>query len=194
MLCWTLNEFAVNSRGRFPAGRGVGFRNEAGFRNEGIRGRGNYGGGRGYNRAEFNGRSEFSNNRGNNRGGSSNRGGDGFQKTDNLSANGGRVTRGGGLSGTGTAKNLAPRVPASAWVNQEQILSTEILVIFSQFFSLKMLVPTSKNKIRWVWLDVNLLSCLLFFIRRHCGIFCRVFYFFMVYSFPTKGGNRQVDG
>ncbi|KAL8092797.1 hypothetical protein AgCh_034882 [Apium graveolens] len=104
----------VNSRGRFPAGRGVGFRNEAGFRNEGMRGRGNYGGGRGFNRAEFNGRSEFSNNRGNNRGGSSNRGGDGFQKTDVLAANGGRVTRGGGLSGPGNAKNLAPRVPASA--------------------------------------------------------------------------------
>ncbi|XP_017242270.1 nuclear transport factor 2 [Daucus carota subsp. sativus] len=104
----------VTNRGRFPAGRGVGFRNEAGFRNEGMRGRGNYGGGRGYNRAEFSGRSEFSNNRGNNRGGSSNRGGgDGFQRTEN-SANGGRVTRGGGLSGSGAAKNLAPRVPASA--------------------------------------------------------------------------------
>lgn len=80
-----------------------------------MRGRGNNGGGRGFNRAEFNGRSEFSNNRGNNRGGSSNRGsGDGFQRTDNLSGNGGRMTRGGGLSGTGAAKNVAPRVPASA--------------------------------------------------------------------------------
>lgn len=78
-----------------------------------MRGRGNYGGGRGYNRGEFSGRGDF-NNRSNNRGGSSNRGGDGFQRTENQSANGGRVNRGNGVSGNGNAKNLAPRVPASA--------------------------------------------------------------------------------
>lgn len=71
-----------------------------------MRGRGSYGGGRGYSRGEFNGRAEFSN-RSNNRGGSSNRGGDGFQRTENVSANGGRASR-----GNGNAKNVSPRVPA----------------------------------------------------------------------------------
>ncbi|KAL8258929.1 hypothetical protein R6Q59_026882 [Mikania micrantha] len=77
------------TRGRFPIGRGAG-----GFRNEGIRGRGSYGGGRGYNRGgEFGGigRNDYGGNRGNGRGGAPpNRGGD------------------------GTAKNMAPRVPATA--------------------------------------------------------------------------------
>lgn len=78
-----------------------------------MRGRGNYGGGRGYSRGEFNVRAEFTN-RSNNRGGSSNRGGDGFQQTENQSANGGRGTRGSGVTGNGNIKNVAPRVPASA--------------------------------------------------------------------------------
>ncbi|KAD3338423.1 hypothetical protein E3N88_33944 [Mikania micrantha] len=63
-------------------------------KNEGIRGRGSYGGGRGYNRGgEFGGigRNDYGGNRGNGRGGAPpNRGGD------------------------GTAKNMAPRVPATA--------------------------------------------------------------------------------
>ncbi|KAH0633517.1 hypothetical protein KY284_036303 [Solanum tuberosum] len=97
-----------NTRGRYPSGRGNG------FRNDGVRGRGNYNGsGRGYNRGDFNGRSEF-NNRGGNRGGSSNRGGgDGYQRSDNN----GRMNRGGGGGGgmaNGTAKNMTPRISATA--------------------------------------------------------------------------------
>ncbi|KAI3676354.1 hypothetical protein L1987_85960 [Smallanthus sonchifolius] len=86
------------TRGRFPIGRGVG------FRNEGMRGRGNFTGGRGYNRGgDFNaGRNDFGGNRGGGRGG--NRGGDGYQRE--------RVNRGMGVNGT--AKNMAPRVPATA--------------------------------------------------------------------------------
>lgn len=96
-----------NTRGRYPSGRG------SGFRNDGVRGRGNYGGsGRGYNRSDFNGRSEF-NNRGGNRGGSSNRGGDGYQRTDNMGGNNGRMNRGGGMP-NGTAKNMTPRISATA--------------------------------------------------------------------------------
>lgn len=97
--------FVGNNRGRFQSGRG------SGFRNEGGRGRGNYGGGRNYNRGDYNGRNEFSN-RGGNRGGSSNRGGDGYQRSD---SNGGRMSRT-GASGmpNGTAKNMAPRVSATA--------------------------------------------------------------------------------
>lgn len=54
--------FKTGTRGRFPIGRG------GGFRNEGMRGRGNFSGGRGYNR-------EFSS------GGRGNgRGGDGYQR------------------------------------------------------------------------------------------------------------------
>ncbi|CAK9140916.1 unnamed protein product [Ilex paraguariensis] len=83
-----------NSRGRFPPGRGFG------FRNDGARWRGNYGGGRGYNRGDYGGRNEFGN-RGNNRGGFSNRGGEEYQWTDSMGSNG------------GTAKNVAPRVFAS---------------------------------------------------------------------------------
>ncbi|XP_059296303.1 nuclear transport factor 2-like isoform X2 [Lycium ferocissimum] len=98
-----------NTRGRYPSGRGG-----SGFRNDGGRGRGNYGGGgRGYNRGgDFNGRSEF-NNRGGNRGGSSNRGGDGYQRADNMGGNNGRMNRGGGMP-NGTAKNMTPRISATA--------------------------------------------------------------------------------
>ncbi|XP_027767570.1 putative G3BP-like protein isoform X2 [Solanum pennellii] len=97
-----------NTRGRYPSGRGNG------VRNDGVRGRGNYGGsGRGYNRGDFNGRSEF-NNRGGNRGGSSNRGGgDGFQRSDNMGGNNWRMNRGGGMA-NGTAKNMTPRISATA--------------------------------------------------------------------------------
>ena len=98
---------AGNSRGRFPPVRGFG------FRNEGARGRGNYGGGRGYNRGDYGGRNEFGN-RGNNRGGFSNRGGEGYQRTDSIGSNGGRINRAGGMAVDGTAKNVAPRVSAAA--------------------------------------------------------------------------------
>ncbi|CAI9107384.1 OLC1v1006726C1 [Oldenlandia corymbosa var. corymbosa] len=91
------------SRGRFQSGRG------SGFRNDGVRGRGGYGGGRNY-RGDFNGRSEFGN-RGSNRGASSNRG-DGYQRSD---SNGGRMNRSSaGSMANGTAKNMAPRVSATA--------------------------------------------------------------------------------
>ncbi|XP_024973593.1 ras GTPase-activating protein-binding protein 1-like isoform X1 [Cynara cardunculus var. scolymus] len=93
------------TRGRFPIGRG------SGFRNEGMRGgRGNYGGGRGYNRGgDFGGgRNDYGGNRGGGRGGApANRGGgggDGYQRE--------RMNRGMGVNGT--AKNMAPRVPATA--------------------------------------------------------------------------------
>ncbi|KAI3829848.1 hypothetical protein L1987_03977 [Smallanthus sonchifolius] len=92
------------TRGRFPVGRGAG-----GFRNEGPRGRGNYGGGRGYNRGgEFGGgRNDYGGNRGGGRGGAPpNRGGggDGYHRE--------RLNR--GMIVNGTAKNMAPRVPATA--------------------------------------------------------------------------------
>ncbi|XP_073058255.1 nuclear transport factor 2-like [Primulina eburnea] len=94
-----------NFRGRFQTGRG------SGFRNEGVRGRGNYGGGgRGYSRGDFNGRSDFVN-RGGNRGGSSNH--DGYQRSDNAYGNRGRMNRPGGM-GNGSAKNMTPRVSATA--------------------------------------------------------------------------------
>ncbi|KAK9281962.1 hypothetical protein L1049_004871 [Liquidambar formosana] len=98
-----------NNRGRFPAGRG------AGFRNEGPRGRGNYGGGgRGYSRgSDFNNRSEFGN-RGSSRGGFSNRAGDGYQRADHMGSNGGRVNRAGGPTVNAAAKTVAPRVSAPA--------------------------------------------------------------------------------
>ncbi|KAK4440495.1 Nuclear transport factor 2 [Sesamum alatum] len=93
-----------NNRGRFQSGRG------SGFRNEGVRGRGNYGGGRGYNRGDFNGRSEFGN-KGGNRGGPSSR--DGYQRSENINSNGGRVNRPGGMA-NGSAKSMTPRVSATA--------------------------------------------------------------------------------
>ncbi|KAK6780311.1 hypothetical protein RDI58_022495 [Solanum bulbocastanum] len=97
-----------NTRGRYPSGRGNG------FRNDGVRGRRNYNGsGRGYNRGDFNGRSEF-NNRGGHRGGSSSRGGgDGYQRSDNMGGNNGRMNRGGSMP-NGTAKNMTPRISATA--------------------------------------------------------------------------------
>ncbi|KAL0369422.1 UNVERIFIED_CONTAM: Nuclear transport factor 2 [Sesamum angustifolium] len=93
-----------NNRGRFQSGRG------SGFRNEGVRGRGNYGGGRGYNRGDFSGRSEFGN-KGGNRGGPSSR--DGYQRSENINSNGGRVSRTGGMA-NGSAKSTTPQVPATA--------------------------------------------------------------------------------
>ncbi|KAL4587938.1 hypothetical protein LXL04_000815 [Taraxacum kok-saghyz] len=94
-------------RGRFPIGRGGG-----GFRNEGMRGRGNFNGGRGYNRGggggEFGGGRNDYGSRGGGRGGAPpNRGGgggDGYQRE--------RMNR--GMAVNGTAKNMAPRVPATA--------------------------------------------------------------------------------
>ncbi|KAJ9543454.1 hypothetical protein OSB04_023161 [Centaurea solstitialis] len=94
------------ARGRFPIGRG------SGFRNEGMRGgRGNFGGGgRGYNNrgGDFGGgRNDYGSNRGGGRGGappSRGGGGDGYQRE--------RMNRGMGVNGT--AKNMAPRVPATA--------------------------------------------------------------------------------
>ncbi|XP_057793161.1 nuclear transport factor 2-like [Salvia miltiorrhiza] len=71
-----------NAKGRFQSGRG------SGFRNEGVRGRGNYGGGRGYGRGDFNGRGEF----GGRGGRSSNR--DGYQRSENMSSNGGGAAAG----------------------------------------------------------------------------------------------------
>ncbi|KAK1351818.1 nuclear transport factor 2-like [Heracleum sosnowskyi] len=101
----------VNSRGRFPSGRPVNFRNESGYRNEGMRGRGNYGAGRGYGRGESNGKTEFSN-RGNYRGVSTNNISNGYQRDESLGTNGGRMTR---ANGNGNVKNAAPlRVPATA--------------------------------------------------------------------------------
>ncbi|XP_042484674.1 nuclear transport factor 2-like isoform X2 [Macadamia integrifolia] len=96
----------VNNRGRFPSGRGNG------FRNDGARGRGNYGNGRGYGRNDFNNRSDFGNRSGSgSRGGSLNRGVEGGnQRADH----GGRVSRTGGLAVNGSAKNVASRVPAPA--------------------------------------------------------------------------------
>lgn len=94
-----------SNRGRFQSGRG------SGFRNEGVRGRGGYGGGRGYNRGEFNGRGDFGN-RGANRGGSSYR--DGYQRSDNISSNGARANRAGGIVSNGNTKNITPRVSATA--------------------------------------------------------------------------------
>ncbi|KAG8387267.1 hypothetical protein BUALT_Bualt02G0003600 [Buddleja alternifolia] len=92
-------------RGRFQPGRG------SGFRNDGARGRGNYGGGRGgYNRGDFNGRSDFAN-RGGNRGGPTNR--DAYQKSENVNSNGARTNRAGGMA-NGSAKNVTPRVSATA--------------------------------------------------------------------------------
>ncbi|KAL1540958.1 myosin ATPase [Salvia divinorum] len=94
-----------SNRGRFPSGRG------SGFRNDGVRGRGGYGGGRGYNRGDYNGRSEFGN-RGGNRGGSANR--DGYQRSESINSNGGgRANRAAGMA-NGNTKNTTPHVSATA--------------------------------------------------------------------------------
>ncbi|GFZ01996.1 nuclear transport factor 2 (NTF2) family protein with RNA binding (RRM-RBD-RNP motifs) domain-containing protein [Actinidia rufa] len=95
-----------SNRGRFPGGRG------SGFRNEGMRGRGNYVSGRVYTR-DFSGKTEFGN-RGSNRGGFSNRGGDGYQRSDNMGSIGGRSNRGGGIVVNGTPKPAAPRMSATS--------------------------------------------------------------------------------
>ncbi|KAL6996679.1 myosin ATPase [Sarracenia purpurea var. burkii] len=105
------NSRVNNNRGRFPSGRGYG------FRNDGVRGCGNYGSGRGYNHGDFGGRNEFGN-RGSNRGGFSNRGTDGYQRgADNMgSSSAGRTNCGSGAVVVGeTTKALAPRVSATAW-------------------------------------------------------------------------------
>ncbi|XP_076886081.1 nuclear transport factor 2-like isoform X2 [Bidens hawaiensis] len=93
--------YSKGARGRFPVGRGGG-----GFRNEGLRGRGNYGGGRGYNRVgEFGGgRNDYGGNRGGVPGGAPPNRGDGYHRE--------RVNR--GVVVNGTAKNMAPRVSATA--------------------------------------------------------------------------------
>ncbi|XP_042014984.1 nuclear transport factor 2-like [Salvia splendens] len=94
-----------SNRGRFPSGRG------SGFRNDGVRGRGGYGGGRGYNRGDFNGRGEFGH-RGGNRGGSANR--DGYQRSESINSNGsGRANRAAGMA-NGNTKNTTPHVSAPA--------------------------------------------------------------------------------
>ncbi|KAI4341585.1 hypothetical protein MLD38_026293 [Melastoma candidum] len=89
-------------RERFISGRGAGFRNDMG------RGRGNYTGNRGYGRGEANYRGEFGNRIGGR--GYQNRG-DTYQRVDHVGGNNGRVNRGGGFD---AAKNIAPRVPATA--------------------------------------------------------------------------------
>ncbi|KAK9138409.1 hypothetical protein Sjap_009003 [Stephania japonica] len=93
----------VNRGGRFPPGRG------SGFRNDGARGRGNYGGGRGFPRGDFSNRNDFPNRGGGGRGGSSNRDGV-YQRVD---SNNGRMNRANGPM-NGASKTVAPRVPASA--------------------------------------------------------------------------------
>ncbi|KAL3649288.1 hypothetical protein CASFOL_005691 [Castilleja foliolosa] len=95
-----------NNRPRFQSGRG------SVFRNDGVRGgRSNYGGGRGYNnKGDFN-RGNFVNRAGN-RGGPSNR--EDYQKPENSMSNGGlRMHRANGMV-NGDAKNMAPRVSATA--------------------------------------------------------------------------------
>lgn len=99
--------FVGGNRGRFSSGAGTG------YRNEGARERGNYGGGRGYGRGDFSNRNEFEN-RGGNRGGFSNRRGDGYQRSDQMGNNGGRMNRAGRLTVNAATKNVAPRVPAPA--------------------------------------------------------------------------------
>ncbi|KAK3017455.1 hypothetical protein RJ639_006405 [Escallonia herrerae] len=90
----------TNNRGRFVAGRSYG------FRNDGMRGR-SYGGGRGFSRGDSGGRNEFGNR-------NNNRGGEGYQRSDSMGSNGGRFNRSGGVTVNGTAKNMAPRVSATA--------------------------------------------------------------------------------
>lgn len=85
-----------SSRGRFPQGRGGGFRNEG---PRGGRG-GNYGRGRGYGRGEF-GRSDYGN-RGNGRG-YQNRQYDGYEKGE-MGNGGTRVNRGGGPASNNVEK------------------------------------------------------------------------------------------
>lgn len=97
-----------SSRGRFPPGRG------SGFRGDGNRGRGGYGSGRGFGRGDYNNRAEFVNNRGGGRGGggSLNRGGDvGYQRVDHGS---GRGSRSGPGTGNSSPKGVNPQVPAPA--------------------------------------------------------------------------------
>lgn len=82
----------VNNRGRFPPGRG------GGFRGDGLRNRGNYSGGRGYGRGDYNYRSDFGN-RGGGRGNvGSGRGEVGYQRVDHTGSNNGRGSRPGSPS------------------------------------------------------------------------------------------------
>lgn len=101
--------FAVGNRGRFPPGRG------SGFRTDGQRGRGgNYGNARNYGRGDFNNRTDFAN-RGSSRGTFSSRGGDGgYQRVDHMGSNGARMNRPSGPAVNAAAKTVAPRVSASA--------------------------------------------------------------------------------
>lgn len=99
----------ASSRGRFPPGRGTG------FRGDGVRGRGSYGGGRGFGRGDYNNRAEFGNRGGSRGGGSSNRGGDvGYQRVDHVGQSGGRGSRSGSVTGNSSPKSITPRVPAPA--------------------------------------------------------------------------------
>ncbi|GAB4841421.1 hypothetical protein Ancab_022143 [Ancistrocladus abbreviatus] len=88
------------NRGRFPPGRGGGFRNE----------RGNYGGGRGYGQGDSS-KNEFGN-RGSSRG-YQNRSNDGYERNDQMVNGGGRMGRG-GVSAVNSAAAKSPRVAASA--------------------------------------------------------------------------------
>ncbi|KAK9159925.1 hypothetical protein Syun_006266 [Stephania yunnanensis] len=90
----------VNRGGRFPPGRG------SGFRSDGARGRGNYSGGRGFSRGDFSNRNDFPNRGGGGggRGGSSNRDGV-YQRVD---SNNGRMNRANGPM-NGASKTVAPR-------------------------------------------------------------------------------------
>lgn len=99
----------VNNRGRFPPGRGTG------FRNDGQRARGgNYNSTRNYSRGDFSNRADFVN-RSSSRTGSSNRGGNGgYQRVDHIGTNSGPINRSSGPAVNATAKRIAPQVSASA--------------------------------------------------------------------------------
>ncbi|XP_058103216.1 nuclear transport factor 2 isoform X1 [Magnolia sinica] len=98
----------VNNRGRFPSGRG------GGFRNDGARGRGNYGNARNYSRGDFNNRADFVN-RGPSRGVFARGGDGGYQRFDNVGSSGGRMNRASGFTAVNAmAKSITPRVSAPA--------------------------------------------------------------------------------
>lgn len=121
-LTWLFFCPAVNMRERFPSGR------PGGFRNDGPRGRGNYGGNRGYNRGEMN-RPDFGN-RNSSRGWYPHRG-DGHNRADRLH---------GSFDSGEPPKNMAPRVPATAWAQGTAGLIPLVEIYFGwtvvwQFFS-----------------------------------------------------------
>ncbi|WOK97448.1 ras GTPase-activating protein-binding protein 1-like isoform X1 [Canna indica] len=89
----------VGNRGRFPPGRGGGFRGDG-------RGRGNYSGGRGYGRGDFNARPDFGGRGGGGWGRSSNRASDvGYQRVDNFDTSGSRGSTAGSSAIPASNKN-----------------------------------------------------------------------------------------